>query len=255
MTRFQQHCAKWKRGCGSEHCASAFRICLFRGKRIPCDILFIGEAPGPSENSRGVPFDGKSGQDLDAVVARAVPAKYSCGFTNIAGCFPRDETGKKLDPSLEQIEQCSPRLEELVAIANPRLIVAVGKIAKDNLAAGYAHSYEFADRIPIIHIMHPSWVERQPVANRGLEFQRMELAIKDAVDEFLEHTPEAPRPEGEEFVKLERHRVKVASRVISRPLTDRKRSGSIKNRAKPPSSPWMTDEELRALGDEDNIPF
>jgi uracil-DNA glycosylase family 4 len=87
MTRFQLFCQKWGEGCGSTQCAGANRVVLVRGS-VPCDVLFIGEAPGQSEDVVGRPFVGPAGKLLDRIIEDALSGitvnkrvcKY-CGFT------------------------------------------------------------------------------------------------------------------------------------------------------------------------------
>ena len=70
-TRFQLHCGRWAGGCGTRHCAAAQHRVLYRGK-VPCHVLFVGEAPGQSEDSVGRPFEGPAGGKLDQIVERAL---------------------------------------------------------------------------------------------------------------------------------------------------------------------------------------
>src|SRR5258706_549823 len=103
--------ARWKNGCDSSLCPNARRICLARGK-IPCDILFIGEAPSVSSDVIGRPFIGPTGNVLDDIIRRSVPKDVRCAFTNVVGCMPKDpgNKSKAIPPSDEAILACRPRL-------------------------------------------------------------------------------------------------------------------------------------------------
>ena len=61
---FQQHREKWRdcQSCLLNKCRN--RVVMARGK-LPSPILFIGEAPGESENVVGLPFVGPAGRLLD----------------------------------------------------------------------------------------------------------------------------------------------------------------------------------------------
>lgn len=145
-TKFQLHCGRWKDGCGSAHCAAAQHRVLYRGK-IPCDVLFIAEAPGESEDCVGTPLEGPAGHKLDQIIERALaqaPARpdgrpWRVGFTNLVGCIPRDDGGlaKAADgPDDDQVGACTPRLQEIVRIADPALLVLVGKQSQSGSRRG-----------------------------------------------------------------------------------------------------------------------
>lgn len=190
MTRFQLHCQTWKDGCGSEFCDGARKV-FYRGY-IPCDILFIGEAPGKSENSAGIPFHpgAPAGKLLMYIVKRSVPTNYRVGYTNIVSCIPRDldSTDKLTEPSIEQIDTCKPRLEEIISIAHPKIIVAVGQVAKAALEQGYHASTKIPPNCAVIHIHHPAFILRQTTAFQGLDVQRCCITIKEAIH-LLENPP------------------------------------------------------------------
>lgn len=195
MTRYSLHCHTWKDGCGSEYCDGARKV-FYRGD-IPCDILFVGEAPGKSENSAGIPFHpgAPAGKLLMYIVKRSVPSTYRVGYTNIVSCIPRDpdSTDKLTEPSLDQITSCKPRLEEIISIANPRLIVAVGKVAEHSLTRGYQTSTKIPANCAVVAIVHPAFILRQTTAFQGLEVQRCCITIKDAIH-LLENPHLVSRP-------------------------------------------------------------
>lgn len=190
-TRFQLHCQTWGKteGCGSDLCPSAMHKVFYRGD-IPCDILFIGEAPGKSEDKLGQPFvrGAPAGGLLQRIVNQSVPKNYKVGFTNVVACIPRVPGEEKLEPEFEQITSCKPRLEEIIDIASPRLIIAVGRNAKDALEQGYLHSTRIPEGTMVAHVVHPAWIFRQSTAFQGVEIQRVCCTIRDAIHD-LENPP------------------------------------------------------------------
>ncbi len=122
-----------------EHCFACnlrelrSRTVHVRGK-LPCSVLFIGEAPGEAEDALGYPFMGESGQLLDSWLS-------SCGFDDIrsafittVACIPfRNEAPKP--PAAECLKACRPRFDHLVALANPQRVVCVGKVATTYLSS------------------------------------------------------------------------------------------------------------------------
>lgn len=188
---YQLYVARWSGGCGSDQCAGAQRVCLARGQ-VPCDLLFVGEAPGESEDVLGRPFVGPAGRLLDQIIAQAVGSTHETepgsgrlrvAFTNLVCCIPRDGDSKATAPEDSQVLACGPRLSEFVGLADPALIVCVGALARDWLDPGYKHRIRLQKEVPRIDIVHPAAVLRANVALRGLMVQRAVVQIQSAVEE------------------------------------------------------------------------
>lgn len=172
------HAAMWKdcKRCGL--CERRQRVVLYRGT-VPCDILFVGEAPGESEDVLGQPFVGPAGKLLDTIMSKAEVTRFTFGMTNLVGCIPRDEYSDKLaQPPNDAIDACSPRLIELAKICKPRLFVWVGE-----LSAKWAPTY-LPSSIPSVKIIHPAAILRMNVSQQGLAFQRAVVALAEAVEEL-----------------------------------------------------------------------
>lgn len=135
LSPLAQHYQKWCNGCGSPTCPPvATNVCIVRGT-VPCDILFVAEAPGISENSHGQPLKGPAGKSFDEdIVSRSISPKLRIAYNNLVACLPVDEEGRKAgQPDYDTIIQCQPRLIEFVNLCNPKLIVCVGSMARDAL--------------------------------------------------------------------------------------------------------------------------
>lgn len=121
---------------------------LARGQ-IPCDVLFIGEAPGVSEDLLGQPFIGPAGKLLDQQIAEAlenVPGlELRICFTNLICCIPKEDGKKVGEPSKDSVEACKGRLREFVHLCKPRLVVLVGDHAKKYIAGQADFSYSDDD--------------------------------------------------------------------------------------------------------------
>jgi DNA polymerase len=184
MTRLELFTQKWHRGCGSDQCSKA-RVVLFKGT-LPCDLLFVGEAPGESENVLGRPFMGPAGKLLDSIIEDAVDTRdIRCAFTNVVGCIPRESTGDKAkEPEHEQILQCQGRLSEFIRLANPRLVVCVGALARDYTDPMLKDACPIQEDIPRVSITHPAAILRANVTNRGLMRQRAVVTLRNAVLEL-----------------------------------------------------------------------
>lgn len=198
ITPLQQFRAKWSRGCGSELCSHALNIVLCRGT-IPCDILLIGEGPGESEDTLARPFCGPAGQLLDQIIEQAIPKdesineddepewypKYTHALTNLVCCIPRDQDGGKAGPpDTDSIIKCQPRLEEFIRLCNPRLIVRVGGLAEKWVGGGMKHTCKIPQGCEVLDIVHPAFILRANMAQRGLLAQRCIVQLRNAVEKL-----------------------------------------------------------------------
>jgi uracil-DNA glycosylase family 4 len=132
------------------------------------DWMFIGEAPGADEDRRGEPFVGRSGQLLDQMLAAIGQSRQDVFIANIIKCRPPNNR----DPKPEEASACRSYLERQIAIVNPKIIIAVGKISAQNLLGtdapvgrmrGKRHS--FGD-VPLIVTYHPAYLLRSPSQKR-----------------------------------------------------------------------------------------
>jgi len=190
MTRWELHVAKWVNCTRCELQKHRQRVVLAKGQ-LPCDILFLGEAPGPSEDSddAGRPFIGPAGDLLESIIRQATEGmepKPRIAYTNLVCCIPLDEESHKTDvPPDEAIAACAPRLVEFTEIADPKVLVAVGKTAEDFTDKGYRHSVQFHRSIPRVAIHHPAWILRLNVAQQGLEIRRCVVSLRNQLREVF----------------------------------------------------------------------
>lgn len=167
---------------------------LCRG-RLPAPVLFIGEAPGPSEDVLGVPFIGPAGHLLDRIIEASIGSRFSYALTNLIACIPTGEEGDKIAiPPEEAIAVCRPRLQELVWFARPRLIVLVGALAKKHIPDeaslsttknGVVHHWlAKGESLRFVEMVHPAAILRADISQRGLAIQRCIVTLEDAVAEL-----------------------------------------------------------------------
>lgn len=107
-------------------------------------------------------------------------------FANLLACIPlaEDGSGKVEEPPDESVKACAPRLIELVRLANPRLLVLVGKCPQHWVGGGFKHSLKLHRKIPTVGIVHPAAILRDNVANRGLAVQRCVVTVMDALEKL-----------------------------------------------------------------------
>lgn len=170
MTPYRKHVVRWSRCKQCELSRQRIKVVLCRGM-VPAPVLFVGEAPGQSEDVTGWPFDGPAGRLLDQIIDRSLDNQYDYALTNLVACFPKKRKRAGInEPSKEHIEACAPRLQEFISLCKPDLIVAVGKLAVKHLEGAAGCS-----------IIHPAFIKRMDVSQKGLAVKRCIVAIEDAV--------------------------------------------------------------------------
>ena len=92
---------------------------------LDAKIMFIGQAPGDSEDRSGRPFVGRSGRLLDALIHSAGLNRQNLYITSTVQFFPP----KNRIPTDEEIEACRPYLMAQIELIKPKLVVLVGSIA------------------------------------------------------------------------------------------------------------------------------
>ena len=132
--------------------------------------LVIGEAPGADEDRQGEPFVGRAGQLLNAMLRAIGLAREEVYITNIVKCRPPNNR----EPLPEEAAACEPYLKRQIALIKPKIILAVGRIAAQNLLKtdtkigalrGKRHVYPGSD-IPVAVTYHPAYLLRSPQEKR-----------------------------------------------------------------------------------------
>lgn len=88
-------------------------------------LIFVGEAPGETEDLSGVPFVGKAGKLFDKFLFAVDIKRSDIYITNILKCRPP----KNRDPLPEEQDMCISWLREQVRLIHPKLIVCLGRIS------------------------------------------------------------------------------------------------------------------------------
>ena len=133
--------------------------------------LIVGEAPGAEEDRRGEPFVGAAGQLLDAMLqAIGLARGHNVYIANVLKSRP---PGNR-DPLPAEVAACLPYLERQIELIRPRLILAVGRIALQNLLGtdsslgrmrGQVHAFGGL-KTPLIVTYHPAYLLRKPEDKR-----------------------------------------------------------------------------------------
>ena len=149
------------------------------------DWMTIGEAPGAEEDRRGEPFVGRAGQLLDAMLRSIGLSRDSNVY--IANILKSRPPGNR-DPRPEEVAACLPYLMRQIELVRPKLLLAVGRIAAQNLLSTDAplarlrgRVHHFGERnTPLVVTYHPAYLLRSPADKRkaweDLKFARSVMA-------------------------------------------------------------------------------
>lgn len=147
------------------------------------DWLIVGEAPGAEEDRRGEPFVGRAGKLLDEMLRAIGQRRDDVFIANILKCRPPDNR----DPKADEAAACRPYLERQIELIRPRIILAVGRIAAQNLLGsdepvgrmrGRAHALH---GIPLVVTYHPAYLLRSP-SQKNKAWEDLCLALRLAAE-------------------------------------------------------------------------
>ena len=144
------------------------------------DWLFVGEGPGADEDARGEPFVGEAGKLLDnMLMAIKLKRGKNVYIANVIKCHPP----KNRPPEVGEISTCLPYLQRQIELIQPKIIVALGKVASNALLGkeatlaslrGTPHDYR---GIPLVVTYHPAYLLRSP-SEKAKAWQDLCLAVK-----------------------------------------------------------------------------
>lgn len=132
-------------------------------------VLFIGEAPGATEDKTGRPFVGEAGQLLDRILKGAMGLERSDVYiANVNKCRPPNNRA----PEPDEVAACLPYLKQQVALLRPEVIVCLGRVAAQNLLGRTESATKLRtmdldyEGIPVIATWHPAYLLREPSRKR-----------------------------------------------------------------------------------------
>nr|WP_159652531.1 uracil-DNA glycosylase [Methylicorpusculum oleiharenae] len=151
---------------------------VFGSGNSEADWMIIGEAPGQSEDQQGLPFVGVAGQLLTEMLRAIGLSREDVFITNILKCRPPNNR----DPHKNEVAACHPYLARQIKAIKPKIILAVGRIAAQNLLnsdktigqlRGQVHDLS---GIPLVVVYHPAYLLRSLLEKRKA-WQDLQLAM------------------------------------------------------------------------------
>ena len=149
------------------HCCA---LCPSRTNAVPGEgnpnarLLLVGEGPGATEDATGRPFVGQAGSLLDGILEAIEMPRASVYITNVVKCRP---PGNR-KPLPDEVSACIPYLYRQLELIRPKVILALGGTAGENLLRvrkslgelrGKVHTL---NGIPLVVTYHPAALLRNP---------------------------------------------------------------------------------------------
>jgi uracil-DNA glycosylase len=143
---------------------------VFGVGNLQAQWLIVGEAPGADEDRQGEPFVGRAGQLLNSMLRAIGLAREQVYIANVLKCRP---PGNR-DPAANEAAECLPYLEQQIALLKPKIMLAVGRIAAQNLLRTdvtlgrlrqQVHRFGLS-QVPLVVTYHPGYLLRTPTDKR-----------------------------------------------------------------------------------------
>jgi len=148
-------------------------------------LMVIGEAPGFNEDKQGEPFVGRAGQLLNAMLGAIDIAREEVFIANIVKCRPPENR----DPQVTEVATCTPYLIQQIAYVQPKLLLAVGRVAAQYLLntktplgklRKQIHTYG-PSQTPLIITYHPAYLLRNP-KDKSKAFEDLILTVNTLIE-------------------------------------------------------------------------
>lgn len=165
----------------SQHCTACALSAMGRQHVVFSDggpgpkLVVVGEAPGAEEDLQGIPFVGKSGKLLTAMLdSLGLVRRRDCVILNVLKCRPP----RNRNPQPEEIVCCGHWLARQLELLKPDVLFLAGRFAISSLLKpademfsiskmrGRIHLAQLPDgrQVPAVATYHPSYLLRSPAA-------------------------------------------------------------------------------------------
>ncbi len=105
--------------------AATRKTVVFGAGNADAELMFVGEAPGASEDEQGVPFVGRAGKLLEKLLEEIGLTRSEVFIANTLKCHP---PGNR-DPLPVEIENCQEYLHRQVELIQPNVICTLGNFS------------------------------------------------------------------------------------------------------------------------------
>jgi uracil-DNA glycosylase family 4 len=142
---------------------------VFGEGNINADIMFIGEAPGATEDELGRPFVGRAGELLTNMIEKVLKVKRGDTYiANIVKCRPPSNRV----PFESEVNICKNYLLKQIEVISPKIIVTLGKTsyfaltADDKPISTIRGTVQRFNKSSLVPTFHPSYLLRNPSAKK-----------------------------------------------------------------------------------------
>ena len=153
------------------------------------ELVFVGEGPGYHEDQQGAPFVGKAGQLLDRMITAMGYRPEDVYICNVVKCRPPNNR----TPRPDEAGACRPFLLGQLEVVAPKVIVALGRCAAENLGCldenprGWRGRWSEFASVPVLATYHPAFLLRNP---------EMKRPVWQDLQDVLSRLGRAPPPRG-----------------------------------------------------------
>ena len=152
------------------------------------EVLFVGEAPGATEDEQGLPFVGRAGKMLDDMLELIGLDRTKVYIANVVKCRPPENR----DPLHVEEDACIGYLRRQTALIKPKIIVCLGRISamriiKEDFKITREHGLFFErNGVQMTALYHPAALLRDP-GKRPDTFDDLK-ALQKKIQELCDHT-------------------------------------------------------------------
>src|SRR4051812_3199032 len=163
---------------------------VFGAGNANADLMFVGEAPGATEDQQGLPFVGRAGQLLNVMLEHIGLQRSDVFITNVICCRPPANR----DPSPTEIEACKPYLYKKIDLIEPKVICTLGNFATKLLTGnptgitrvhGQAQQREVGGRVvQLFPLFHPAAALRTEAVKKLLreDFEKLPALLAEHIE-------------------------------------------------------------------------
>ena len=132
------------------------RVLTQRNGNWNAHVMFVAEAPGRlGAEVTGVPLLGdRTGDRFEKLLKSMGWSRSAVFITNAVLCNPRDSDGNNDRPTAKEIRSCSKLLERTIQVVNPKLVVALGRVALESLHAIASHECDLRSSVGEVVAWH-----------------------------------------------------------------------------------------------------
>jgi DNA polymerase len=142
------------------------------------DLLWVTDAPSLQDEQQGAAFSDQTAELFDEILRAMQLDRKSIFMTYSVKCRPDNDK----DPKVSELDTCAAFLEREIALVQPKMIFAVGRIAAQQLLQSKLTITELRQEqhqygvIPVTVIYHPAYLLRK-LTEKPVMWQDLQHAL------------------------------------------------------------------------------